>query len=117
MPITYERLPSLCYWCGKLEHSFKGCDDFHEQVTTGYEITTMKFPYREWLKLFPMKHAQIVPEKGREYNDNLPKSLFRYHHEAGTTGERKEENIQFDISADILHALEKVKVNELNIPQ
>lgn len=34
IPITYERISSFCYWCGKLGHTHRDCDSFYERADT-----------------------------------------------------------------------------------
>lgn len=122
IPATYERLPSFCYWCGKLGHSYKDCDQFHDQVSDEKHEDVKKFPYGEWMKASPMKQAQIIPDKGNEENDKLRRSLFSRPHGTKQKAEivfddlglnRKEDT--FDTTTHVsalLTSLEKVQVGE-----
>lgn len=38
IPITYERISSFCYWCGKLGHTHKDCDSFYEMANENKDI-------------------------------------------------------------------------------
>jgi len=46
--VKYEKLPLFCYYCGKLGHGTKDCDEFF-----GEESPQKK--YGEWLKASPWK--------------------------------------------------------------
>ena len=50
----YERLPNLCYWCGRLTHNDRDCDRWIE--SEGSLIDADK-EYRAWLKASPWFRA------------------------------------------------------------
>lgn len=120
IPITYERLPSFCYWCGKLGHSFKDCDDYHEQGIQEGDEVEKNLPYGEWMKSPPMKQAQVIPRKGRDDTDKLRRSLFQHHDTTKDdiikgVGEERNKGELFNAEqrvADLLQSLEKVQVEE-----
>lgn len=62
LPITYERLPSFCYWCGMLGHTHKDCTNLHEKEDNGEEVKENEFPYGDWMRASPMKIVKVINE-------------------------------------------------------
>lgn len=82
LPVTYERLPSFCYCCGKLGHTHKDCEQLEEKED---EISEEELPYGDFMRASPMKSTVIMPEQKEKSRDGLIKSLF---------ANRKEEMVQ-----------------------
>lgn len=53
--ITYERLPTFCYWHEHLGHSNNDCEAMRENI----EIHSEDPQYRDWLKVSSMKKGSI----------------------------------------------------------
>lgn len=121
IPVTYERLPSFCYWCGRLGHTYKDCDHYHERANTDNEITENNMPYGEWLKASPMKRSQISPQRNTEEHESIRKSLFQKQeqHKAPKAdtfdGKLNERSAETQIN-DLLKSLEKVEVGGMQLP-
>lgn len=45
IPITYERMPSFCYWCGMLGHLHKDCEQLRENEDRDESIEESEMPY------------------------------------------------------------------------
>lgn len=60
LPVTYERLPSFCYWCGKLGHIHRDCLQVHEREDKGEKIEEADFPYGDWMRASPLKPAMVM---------------------------------------------------------
>lgn len=60
LPITYERLPYFCYYCGRLGHTHKDCDQVEESEE---EVTEDKLPYGDFMRASPMKMKISWPER------------------------------------------------------
>ena len=51
----YERLPNLCYWCGRLTHNDRDCDRWIESEGS---LTDADKEYGAWLKASPWSGAR-----------------------------------------------------------
>lgn len=76
LPVTYERLPSFCYWCGKLGHSCKDCSSMHEKEDRKEEIDMENLPYGDWMRASPIKSARVMDDRDGDSRDIIRKSLF-----------------------------------------
>ena len=64
----YERLPNLCYWCGLLTHSDKGCDLW---VRSRGSLTEQDHQFSGWLRAsttLPRK-CSVVKVGGHDKED------------------------------------------------
>lgn len=77
LSVTYERLPSFCYYCGKLGHTYKYCGIMHEQEENADKMGEERLPYGDWMRSSPRKAIQVRSEKEGESRDSLRRSLFR----------------------------------------
>lgn len=77
LPITYERLPSFFYWCGKHGLTYKDCDVFHEIKENEEQMQEEEFPYGDWLRASPMKFVNVMPANGENTHDVFRRSLFK----------------------------------------
>lgn len=50
IPITYERMPSFCYWCGMLGHLHKDCEQLREKEDRDGTVDDSEMPYGEWIR-------------------------------------------------------------------
>lgn len=66
IPVTYERFSSFCYWCGRLGHTIKDCEQYPETNEGTTELQGGNLPYGEWMKASPLKITQVIREKGEE---------------------------------------------------
>lgn len=60
LPVTYERLPSFCYWCGLLGHTHKDCSNVQDKEEQGEVKTDSDLPYGEWMGASPMKWSKVM---------------------------------------------------------
>lgn len=77
IPVTYERLPSFCYWCGHLGHTFKDCESYQDMRDNGNELQDKDMPFGEWMKASPLKIVQVVPERGRGDEMGAKRNMFQ----------------------------------------
>lgn len=120
LPVTYERLPSFCYWCGMLGHTSKDCEQLNMEEDRMGKIPESQMPFGEFLKASPMKRIHSVVDKSPEIRDEIRRSLFqprtaKLHSREGTTVnesvQRKEQGSKDDIT-DLLNSLQKVEVGQ-----
>ncbi|KAJ1392682.1 Zinc knuckle CX2CX4HX4C [Sesbania bispinosa] len=52
----YERLGNLCYFCGKLDHTLKECDDKDDDCS---DEDTDNLPYGPWLRALPNQSSGV----------------------------------------------------------
>lgn len=120
IPVTYERLPSFCYWCGLLGHTYKDCDRLFEKEETDGKIVEEQLPFGEWMKASPLKIVQITPDRGVEAKWDRRRNLFprdnmvtenAQDHEEADTGSKslQKDSEQIDI---LLQSLEKCEVGK-----
>lgn len=76
LPVTYERLPSFCYWCGKLGQTHKDCSKIQEKEEDGEEIGESDFPYGEWLRASPLKVTRVLNTGENDDRERLRRGLF-----------------------------------------
>lgn len=74
--VTYERLPSFCYWCGMFGHTSKDCEQLNDEENRLGKISESQMPFGEFLKASPMKHIQVVADRGQNERDNVRRPLF-----------------------------------------
>lgn len=117
IPVTYERLPSFCYWCGKLGHTFKDCEGYYERSGADNEDGENTMPFGEWLKASPMKRIQLSTHNTSMENEKTRRSLFQK--KEGTLlnrrfADEKEEEIHTETTqvSDLLRSLERVEVSD-----
>lgn len=119
IPITYERISSFCYWCGKLGHTHKDCESFYERPNADAEITEKNMPYGEWMKASPLKRMQPPPQRTAEEHEYIRRSLFqkeekdvtkKYEPEARNEDEKKNES---QVS-ELQKSLEKVVMSSIS---
>ena len=76
----YERLPNICFWCGRLTHSDKNCDLWIDNKGT---LSPDQQQFNSSLKASPYsakgKNVIFVP-KGSMKEEN---PVFRYHRKSG----------------------------------
>lgn len=121
LPATYERISSFCYWCGKLGHTYKDCDDFYERADNEIVVLEKNMPYGEWMKASPMKHVQISPTIEAEDKERARKSLFQKR--VTKSGERKDvaqvikhhTKVEDEVEevSKLLKSMEKVAVGDI----
>lgn len=75
--MTHERISSFCYWCGRLGHTYKDCNNFYEREDNETVVLEKNMPYGEWMKASPMKHVQVSPVTEAEEKERVRKSLFQ----------------------------------------
>ncbi|XP_042939405.1 uncharacterized protein LOC122274431 [Carya illinoinensis] len=75
VPVTYEKLPKLCFDCGRIKHDIGGC----QRV----EVEWNKLQYGSWLR------AQISP-RGR--GGEARKGSYGFNHERGGDGGSSEKD-------------------------
>lgn len=122
IPITYERLPSFCYWCGMLGHTYKDCEGAQEREEREGKIIEEDLPFGEWMKASPMKSAQVVTERGNEVGRVSRRTLFSHNPipTAVTHQERREEtdspiasNAVNNQINELLQSLQKCEVGRM----
>lgn len=126
IPITYERLPSFCYWCGKLGHTHKDCEQLLDKEEQEGNIDENQMPYGDWMRSSPMKSNQMVAERNTDTRDSLRRSLFTAntskadrHQDVTDTGPKNTgcpSNNSRQI-LDLMTSLEKVEVGQKISPQ
>lgn len=113
IPVTYERLPSFCYYCGKLGHTYKDCDSLHDHEVE--DIDVEKFPYGDWMRSSRLKNIQVVTGNDGENRDSLRRSLFRQKYPTEGNSDDRSKEKQVDKSeqlSDIMRDLQKVHVGK-----
>lgn len=118
LPVTYERLPSFCYWCGKLGHTHRDCLQVHEKEDKGEILEEADFPYGDWMRASPLKAAMVMnTSKEREKKEHSRRNLFQNGEQGNEQHEMGEEdNKRVDLETDnqvnaLLNSLEKVEVS------
>lgn len=125
IPVTYERLPSFCYYCGKLGHTYKDCAQMNEQDQEEEGVYEEKMPYGDWMRASPMKANFNGSENNSKNKDKVRQSLFhtmrkKQEVERDPEGENHEgpEKNTFqcgvDQVSDLLSSLERVEVSAKN---
>lgn len=76
IPVTYERLPSFCYWCGIIGHNYRECETWQEEEERYKEVQESKIPFGEWLRSSPMKKAYVFQIHDEGYGRSSRKELF-----------------------------------------
>lgn len=74
--VTYERLPSFCYFCGLLGHTHKDCGQVNEKDQEKNELDEETLPYGDWMARSPMKFVCNVNDNVKT-KDKVKQSLFR----------------------------------------
>lgn len=111
LPITYERLPSFCYACGKLGHTHKDCDTTDDKEE---ELHEDELRYGYFLRASPHKQTVVKVEKRGNNRDDLRKSLFagkkeEVVQEADQTVREEKENVGTENQiCELLNSLESV---------
>ncbi|KAL8457682.1 hypothetical protein ACS0TY_035523 [Phlomoides rotata] len=59
VPFKYERLPSLCFFCGMLGHMKRECD-LVEEGEHLLEVPDAKLPFGDWLRASPAKRPSVT---------------------------------------------------------
>lgn len=123
VPVTYERLPSFCYWCGLLGHTSKDCDKLHDTEDEQGRIKEDAMPYGDFLKASPMKNLKVVSNTSMGEQANSRRALFpssvnrlatTEQIETGADTELKkngESKISTDSISEILQSLSRVDFN------
>lgn len=68
LPITYDRLSSFCYYCGKLGYNVKDCEMIESQTE---DIGEKELPYGEFLRASPMHITTVVNETNAPNRDTM----------------------------------------------
>lgn len=68
LPITYARLSSFCYYCGKLGHNIKDCEMTQSQTE---DIGEKELPYGDFLRASLMKITTMVSETNAPNRDTM----------------------------------------------
>lgn len=76
LPVTYERLPSFCYWCGLLGHTTRDCEVLPECNDTSEQMQQAQMPFGEFLKASPMKLMQSKVERTIDTHGVHRRELF-----------------------------------------
>lgn len=110
IPLTYGRLSSLCYWCGKLGHMYKDCEKYYDRPCVDTNIVEKNMLYRECLKASPMKRVQVSPQGTTWKNEHIVRNLFG----KADSGENEEKNNQNEATqiSHLLKSLERVGVED-----
>lgn len=77
IPVTYERIPSFCYYCGKLGHTCKDCPNVTEKDEDEGVINEAELPYGDWMRASPMKVSQNFSERQDRGVDRVRQNLFK----------------------------------------
>ncbi|KAL8462316.1 hypothetical protein ACS0TY_032575 [Phlomoides rotata] len=59
VPFKYERLSSLCFFCGMLGHMKRECDLVEEREHL-LEVSNAKLPFGDWLRASPAKRPSVT---------------------------------------------------------
>lgn len=110
--ISYERLPSFCYCCGKLGHTHKDCDKTEEA-----DIAEDDMPYGDFMRASPLKLSRVMGENRDTTRDKFRKSLFEGDTGVRTLKEDKDkynskknvDKVPYETVAELMSDLEKVK--------
>uniref|UniRef100_A0A803Q7L2 CCHC-type domain-containing protein n=1 Tax=Cannabis sativa TaxID=3483 RepID=A0A803Q7L2_CANSA len=95
LPFRYERLPYMCFNCGRVGHDHRSCAKSPEQIDLGDGKKTAA--YGAWLKF------EENPSRGKERNSNR-----------NDYGSSLEQNKNSNQAIDSLEAEERMKVNSLD---
>lgn len=76
LPITYERLPTFCYLCGKLGHLHKDCPNTQDDEEKEESVEDDCLPYGNWMRASPMKITRGLNERNGDAKDKLRRFLF-----------------------------------------
>lgn len=118
IPITYERISSFCYWCGKLGHTHKDCESFYERPNADVEVTEENMSFGAWMKVSPLKKMHLSSQRSTKEHENIRKSLFQREanipekEQELKAWERNEETNEKQVS-ELLKSLEKVEMSAL----
>lgn len=91
IPVTYKRISSFCYRCGKLGHTHKDCKSFYERPNADENIVERNMPYGDWMKASPLKKMQSS-QRYYEEHEKIRKYLFQ--REVNISEKEKEKKIQ-----------------------
>lgn len=114
IPATYERLPSFCYWCGKLGHNHKDCEKLLEKEESEGTVDVEKLPYGDWLRSSPMKISQGQTNSNSTNREELRKSLFPtppQHTKADVQQTNEEYQSTEQQVSELLTSLKRVEVS------
>lgn len=78
IPVKYERIQYFCYWCGKLGHGYKDCEELHDVEEEEGEIMEKNMPYGEWLRASPWKKPYVEERKEDKNKSQVSRSLFMH---------------------------------------
>ncbi|KAL8557011.1 hypothetical protein ACS0TY_004477 [Phlomoides rotata] len=59
VPFKYERLPSICFFCGMLGHMKRECD-LVEEGENLLEVPDEKLSFGDWLRASPAKRPSVT---------------------------------------------------------
>lgn len=119
LPVTYERLPIFCYWCGMLGHNHTDCSKLHEKEDKGEEVSDEEFPCGDWMRASPLKTVKVMSDTSSNGKELRRRSLFptvNVHPstEKGSddTGKEKEHDAKIQTHmVELSEILQKVEVS------
>lgn len=124
IPVTYERLPTFCYYCGMLGHNHKDCEKLQEKEEKEGTISNDQLPFGDWMRASPMKPTQNLAERFSAGRVAPKKTLFaqetekiqKTEREANLSEGKRTEGQDTDTQiSGLLHSLEKVEVSNKKV--
>lgn len=120
IPVTYERLPSFCYWCGHLGHTCKDCEAIPESENQTDYRGDADMPFGEFLKSSPMKTTQVMSDRIQEDKGDIRRSLFQKRYQKPSSETESDEKVVGPTASkndyntkemsELLQSLKKVEV-------
>lgn len=117
IPAAYERIPTFCYWCGRIGHNIGECSDLPEEEEDA-DIKQKEMPYGEWMRASPLKPKYITPFRKEEVDQRTRRTLLRNENSKERQEEKKGANYrakkQNETATQVMQLtenLEKFKVN------
>lgn len=126
LPVTYERLPTFCYYCGHLGHSHKDCEQLNEHEEVRGETSDEQLPFGDWMRASPLKLRQNLTERASIGRGEIRRPLFKtdkgeQDHDIDPKGDSSVRSNANKVHterhiSELLHSMEKVEVSkEVNL--